>query len=144
MAATRQEQNVELIRAGFAAFEAGDVDTVLEFLDEDVEVHTAPGLINAGTHRGRDGYIAWLTEWLEAWEDFQAEPVEFEPIGERHVLVLVNQTGRGVGSGVPVEMAFHWAIELADARLTRMHLYAERERALAAVSGWQEQADTGG
>jgi uncharacterized protein len=137
MAAGRADRNAELIRVGFEAFEAGEIDTVLDFLDDDVEIHTAPGLMNSGTYRGRDGYIAWLSEWLEAWEDFQAEAREVEPVGDHHVLVLVNQSGRGVGSGVPVETAFHWAIELGDEGITRIHIYGDRALALAAIRRWQ-------
>jgi uncharacterized protein len=136
-AASRQERNIELIRAGFAAFDAGQGDAVLEVLDQDVEVHTAPGLLNAGTYRGRDGYLAWLTGWLEAWEDFEAEAARLEPVGERHVLVTVRQAARGTGSGVAVEMRNYWAFEIGDGRVTRIHLYPQREQALAAIEGWR-------
>jgi ketosteroid isomerase-like protein len=142
-AASRQERNIELIRAGFAAFGAGQGDAVLEFLDEDVEVHTAPSLLNAGTYRGRDGYLAWLTGWLEAWEDFEAEAARLEPVGERHVLVTVHQAARGSGSGVAVEMWNYWAFEISHEHVTRIHLYPERGQALGAIEDWRRAASGG-
>jgi ketosteroid isomerase-like protein len=144
MAGASPERNTELIRRGFEAFDAREVDAVLRILAEDVEVHTAPGLLNAGTYRGRDGYLVWLTAWLEAWEDFEAEPTRLEPIGERHVLVTVHQTARGAGSGVGVEMWNHWAFEVSGEQVTRIHLYPEREQALGAIEGWRERGESGG
>jgi hypothetical protein len=37
----------------------------------------------------------------------------------------------------------YWAFEISDERVTRIHLYPERERALAAIEGWR-RAERGG
>jgi ketosteroid isomerase-like protein len=135
--ASSAERNIELIRRGFEAFGAGEVDTVLDFLDEEIEIYTAPGLLNTGTYRGRDGYLTWLAQWLEAWDDYEAEPAELEPVGESHVLVTVHQRARGAGSGVAVEMDAHWAFEVEGERISRIHLFPERAQALAAIEDWR-------
>ena len=131
------ERNVEIIRRGFEAFDAGDVETVLAFLDEEVEIYTAPGLINTGTYRGRDGFLRWLRQWLEAWEDYEAEPAELAAVGDSHVLVTVHQNARGAGSGVAVEMDAYWAFEVRGERMSRIALYPDRAQALAAIEGWR-------
>jgi ketosteroid isomerase-like protein len=138
--AASAERSIELVRGGFEAFTVGDLQAVLALLHDDVEVHAAPGLVNAGTHRGHQGYLTWVTEWLEAWESFEAEPTRVEPIGDRHVLVDVRQTARGAGSGVEVEMIAFWAFEVANESVTRMHLYPEREQAVAAIERWRQES----
>jgi ketosteroid isomerase-like protein len=143
MAESRAERNVAWIRLGFDAFQTEGLEAVLPFLDDQVEVHAAPGLINAGTYHGHEGYLAWLTAWLEAWEDFEAEPAELEPVGDDHVLVDVRQTARGVGSGVAVEMHVFWAFEIGQERIVRIHLYPEGDQAFAAIEGWRRGEEGG-
>jgi uncharacterized protein len=140
MAASNAERNVEIIRGGFQAFDEGDAAAVLEFLDEEVEVHTAPALLNTGTYHGRDGYLTWVAQWLEAWDDYEAEPAELETVGDSHVLVTVHQHARGAGSGVAVEMDTYWAFEVRGERIRRIHLFPERAHALAAIEGWRGES----
>ena len=57
-----------LAEVAIAAFNSGDIESLVELLDPDIEVYAALGLINSGTYRGRDGFRAWLAEWLDAWD----------------------------------------------------------------------------
>jgi ketosteroid isomerase-like protein len=136
----RQRRNVELAQAAFAAYNTGDIDSLLAGFDPELELHAAPGLVNAGTYRGRRGFVDWVTQWNEAWEEFRVEPLRVEPIGERHVLVDLRQTGHGAGSGVVVEMDVFWAFETNDDVTTRAHLYPRREEAVAAIESWRAEA----
>jgi hypothetical protein len=49
---------------------------------------------------------------------------------------------RGAGSGIPVEMDVFWALEAVDGKLSRMHLFASRDRALEAIEGWRAERET--
>ncbi len=132
------EENVRLAQRGFDAFNGGDVDAVLAMLDPEVEVYSDPGFLNSGYSYGRDGYLRWVGEWLEAWEEFVIEVIEIEAVGDDHVVSVVHQRGRGRG-GIEVEqdVAFMW--EVRDGRAVRLHLYPDRAAALAAV---REQSRT--
>jgi ketosteroid isomerase-like protein len=133
----RQRRNVERVRSRFDAYNRGDLEYLLTTLHPEVEVHSDPGLLNAGTFHGQQGFVDWVTQWNEAWMDFHIELLRVEPVGEEYVLVDAHQTGRGAGSGVPVEMDVFWAFE-ADGDLTRRaHLYATREQAVAAIERWR-------
>ena len=124
------EQNVAVARDGIAAFQRGDVEAFLEFLDPEVELFSPPELPNPTQSTGRDGYVEWVTRWLEAWESFEVEANDFEPVGQRHVLIDVTQRGIGKGSGIEVQMAAFYMIEIGDGRAVRVHLYPDREKAL--------------
>ncbi len=135
-----QRRNVELTRRGFDAYSAGDYEAVAELLDPDVELHADEELLNGGDFRGRDGFLRWSAEWLEAWEEFRVEPRSLELFGDSWVLADSHQLARGAGSGVAVEMDVFWAFEVADGAVRRMHLYASRERARDAIERWRGAA----
>ncbi len=134
------EQNVELARRAIDAFQAGDVESFLALMDPDVEVFSDPELPNSGTFRGHEGYMRWTMEWLDAWDDFRIEAQEFEPVGDRHVLIAVLQRGRGKGSGVEVEMRAWYMAEFRDGAAVRMHLYSTREQAFEAARAGEAES----
>jgi ketosteroid isomerase-like protein len=127
------ERNVAIVRAGLEAFQRGDVESFLAFLDPEVELISPPELPNPAHSTGRDGYVQWYGRWLEAWETFEVEAEEFEPVGERHVVMRVIQRGVGKGSGIEVEMPAFYMLEVEGGMATRVHLYADREQAVAAA-----------
>jgi ketosteroid isomerase-like protein len=130
MAASSPEDRIELLRRGFEAWDAGDIEAVLELLDPDVEVVAADGFINAGTHRGHDGFLRWAQQWFEAWEDFQQTPEAVVAVGDRHAVARFHQVGRGRGSGVEVEMVVGWTLEYRDGRFTYLALHLGFEDAV--------------
>jgi ketosteroid isomerase-like protein len=125
----------ELARAGFEAFNRGDVDAVLELLSPDVEVHSTAETGEEGTYHGRDGYLAWTSIWLDAWRDFRIELAEVEEVDQHNLLVISRQKGEGKGSGLEVTQTVVYLFTIDDAGLiTRLHLYPTREAALAAAA----------
>jgi len=134
-----QQRNVELTRLGFEAYNAGDHEAVAALLHPDVELHADHELLNSGDYRGREGFMEWSAEWLEAWEEFRIEARSVETLGEHCVLVDSHQLARGAGSGIDVEMDVFWAFEVQDGNLLRMHIYASRDRALKAIQGWRDE-----
>lgn len=129
-------ENVDLIRVGFEIFERegfSAVEALLPLIDPEIEVYTEPRLINAGTYHGHDGYLRWARQWMEAWEDFRMEALEFIEVGDSIVVVPLHQTARGRGSGVPVEMEIAYLLEVRDGKVRRFHLYESKEGALGAA-----------
>jgi ketosteroid isomerase-like protein len=126
-----QRRNVEVIRAGFEAFERGDGEFVLSQMDPEIEIYSPPALANSGSFRGPEGYTRWLTDWLEAWDDFDVgtKHDEIEAVGDHHVLIPIHQTAVGRASGVPVELDLCFMAEIAGDRLVALHLYPEVEEA---------------
>jgi ketosteroid isomerase-like protein len=60
------------------------------------------------------------------------EPIELIPLGDR-VLAHARLAGRGVSSGLDVEIEAFVLHELAGGKVTRMRPYPDRESAIAAA-----------
>jgi hypothetical protein len=56
---------------------------------------------------------ATITTWVEAWEEISTEVTENTPVGERHVVTTVHQTGRGRG-GIEVSMDIAFLFDVND------------------------------
>ena len=124
---------VELARAGFDAFNRGDVAGVLKLLDPDVEIHSVAEVGEEGTYHGHQGYLDWTAIWLDAWSEFHVELLEVEEVDDENVLVHSRQWGRGKGSGLEVEQRGIYLFTVRDGLAVRLHLYADREAALRAL-----------
>jgi ketosteroid isomerase-like protein len=135
-----QLETLETARAGVEAYQRGDIEAVVALIHEEGEIFLPPELPNSGTYRGRDGFLVWLANWLDAWEDFNIELRDPEPVGQRHVVATMHQSARGKGSGIPVEMDIAYMWEVRDGKVAAMHLYASAERAVRVA----EQRERGG
>lgn len=137
MASSGDEVDVdELVRRGVEAYNSGNLDAVLPLLAPNVEVHASAAVLNAGTFHGPDGFMQWITAWNEAWEEFTLEIRDMELVTENSAIVTVRQRGVGAGSGVEVELEVFHVWELRDGLVSRLHLYATRDDALAAAKSW--------
>jgi ketosteroid isomerase-like protein len=128
-----EDPRLALLRAGFEAFNRGDADGVLAILADDVESYISPELMNAGTYLGHEGFIRMLGAWNEAWKSVEVAIVTTEDLDPEHVLVEVAQNAIGAGSGVPVEMTVFWLFQFRGGLVRRLHMHADRERAVAAM-----------
>jgi ketosteroid isomerase-like protein len=124
------EENVDIFREAFEA-SARTGEPVLDVLDPEVEIydHDIP---DAGVYRGHAGFLKWVEDWSEAWEEFTMEPQRWIDAGDQVVLVL-QMTARGRGSGVEVKRrdALVWTIR--DGKAFRVDYYNDESQALEAV-----------
>lgn len=127
------DQIVSLIAGGFEAYARGDDETLRELFDPEIEVYAEPGVLNAGTFVGWEGWNAWTAQWEEAWDRITYEPREIIPFDDERVLVPVHVVGIGKGSGVEVSDDNCYLFEIRDVKLARFHLYRTKENALAAA-----------
>jgi len=66
------QENVELVRRGFDAFNRRDLDTYKALMDPDVE--GIPRMVAIeGDYRGHDGIDRWWKELLDVFPDFSIE-----------------------------------------------------------------------
>ena len=111
------------------------MDAVWAITADDVEVGGAPELPNSGTYRGQEGFVTWIAQWLDAWDEFRIELVEVVAIDDQHVLVEVDQHGRGKGSGLEVtQRGLAYLVTVGDGAVVRLYLYPDRAAALAAAT----------
>jgi ketosteroid isomerase-like protein len=125
---------VELARTAFEAFERRDMDAVWAIAADDVEVGAAPELPNSGSYHGQQGFLTWISQWLEAWGEFRIEVLDVRAIDDEHVVVDVDQHGRGAGSGLEVtQRGLAYLVTVRDGAVARLFLYPDRAAALAAA-----------
>ena len=58
-------QNARLIRDGYAAFAQGDIATVLELFDEDIDWHVPGRSPLSGDYHGHEGVLGFFTKSME-------------------------------------------------------------------------------
>lgn len=97
-------EDLQRLRDGYEAFGRHDLDAIRSMLDPEIEWHPGEQAPEAGWHRGRDGFLAHMTSWLDAFNEMDLEPEELVEEGDR-ILVVLAQRGRGTASGVELRTA---------------------------------------
>jgi uncharacterized protein len=106
--------NVELIRAVYAAFAAGDIPGVLSRLAPDMEWNEAENFAysDGNPYRGHDAILSGVFARLGGeWDGFAALPEEFLDAGET-VVVLGRYRGtyKATGGSLDAQMVHVWRI----------------------------------
>ena len=131
------QENVDVVRAIYNAWQLGDYRAAFERFDEDVEWFGPPDVSNSGVARGHEGVRRSLGRWLAAWDDHEFELRELIDCGDR-VLAAGWQRGRGKGSGVEVSEEIFSVWTLRARKVIRQQMFRDRGQALEAA-GLQEQ-----
>jgi ketosteroid isomerase-like protein len=127
------QENAEIVRAAFEAFEEGGMEAVLPFCDENIEITQAAELPGVSRNQhGHAGVIEAFAVWPALWDDFRVEIVRMADVGD-HVVVTTINRGRGKDSGVPVEMPFTFLFSLRAGKIAEWRLFMHEEQALKAV-----------
>ena len=126
------DQELELVKEGYRAFERGDLAWVLEHFHKEIVVQDRVESPDSQAFHGHDGFLTYLEGWLSAWEEFRMEPEAFVPAGDE-VVVLLHQIGRGKGSQVEIheDVAHIWKVDAEMA--VGYRVYTHQCDALAAV-----------
>jgi ketosteroid isomerase-like protein len=126
------QENVDLVRSIFAAWERGDYSSA-EWAHPKIEYVVADGP-TPGSWTGLDGMAEAMRDWLSAWEEFRVEGDEYRELDGERVLVRVHRRGRGRMSGLELgQMQTKGAMQfyVHGGKVTRLVVYQDRERALA-------------
>jgi uncharacterized protein len=119
------EENVEVVRRAFEAYERGDVEAMLEEVDEEVQWKQ---IEEPAPVYGRDGVREAVQRWDETWDNLRAEVDEYIDAGDC-VIALIRFRGLGRASGVPVEMASYHVFTVRNGKVARMFEYGPGKRA---------------
>ena len=72
----------------------------------------------------------WIKDFLEAVESPQLELEETIELGDDRIFTEMVLTGRGRGSGVPVELRFWLVIWFAEGKIARRQVAWTKDEAL--------------
>jgi hypothetical protein len=124
------QENVEIVRQGYEAFNRGDLDQVLDQMSEDLVTYRGAGF--GDTFHGKQGYLKVTAEWTENFSEWSVAPKEFIDAGD-HVVVRVAQEARGEQSGARVSGEFWFVHTLAQGKIIRFGMFASKREALKAA-----------
>jgi uncharacterized protein len=128
------EENVEIVRNAFAAFERGDLEGVLRVCDEDIVITQPPDLPGVSPEqRGHRGVLDALAIWPEQWDEYRIELLRVDPAPGGRVFVAQRSSGRGKQSGVEVEMDFTFVFTIREGKISEWRLFMQEEQAIEAA-----------
>jgi ketosteroid isomerase-like protein len=124
------QQNLELIRAGFAAHNRGDLDALTQVYDPDVVFET----LLLGTHHGNEAIRLIYEENQKTLSGYTVDPIELIDAGDQ-VVAVAQVNGVGPASQIAMEdrdrFAFLFTIKYG--RVVREQAFRNREEALEAA-----------
>ena len=124
------QENVEIVRASNEAFD--QADPAGAFAHVDPKLVTTRVDPDGAVFHGHEGFLQALAEWVEDFQEWSYTTEEYIDAGDR-VVVRVHQFGRGQASGVAVEADFWFVYTIAERKITRLDIYANRAQALEAA-----------
>jgi len=127
------QQNVELIRRGFEAFNARDVEGLVAVCHSDCEWMPFRAQLEGIVYRGHDGIRRFVADMDQDWNAFRIDPVEFHDRGPR-VVVIGRLIAAGRGSGVEVDSLAGFVFDVRDGRIALLVSHSDPAVALAAVA----------
>jgi ketosteroid isomerase-like protein len=127
------EGDVEVVRQLFELYASGGMEAALEVMDEDIEIVIRPDVsAEPDTYRGHDGARRYFAGFEGMLEDVRYDMFELIPEGP-HVLARARLAGRGVSSGLEVELQTVVVHTVKGGKLTRIVPYPDLESAREAL-----------
>ena len=127
------QENVEILRPGFEALNARDLDRHYDVFDPEVEWQTSAEDPDAATHRGLQAYKRYLEQWLESFDGLHVDVEEYIDAGDDRVFTWCRYTGRGRASGAPADWYLAIIFTMRDGKIVRAEEYFNRDEALEAA-----------
>jgi hypothetical protein len=113
------------LRATYAAFNARDIERVLEHMTEDVDW---PNAWEGARVAGRAAVRAyWTRQWAEI--DPRVEPLSFTTLPDGRVEVAVHQVVRALDGSVLLDRTVRHTYAFRDGRIARMDVTEESSEA---------------
>jgi len=128
------QKNVELFLASNDAYNAGEIDRMLQFYATDVEaIPDRSAFLEVEQLHGREAFADWVAEIGKAWDSVRWEIREARAVGRDRVLVRGDWGGKGHGSGLEIASNFSGIFTVAAGQITKVEYFQDHARALAAA-----------
>jgi ketosteroid isomerase-like protein len=124
---------VELTRRAFEAFNARDVDSMLELLDTDVEVLSLMTEADGSSYCGHEGVRRWFEDVIDVVPDARPELCEMRQTAHG-VLAKININVTGVASGLEMDQSYYHAVVSRGAKVTWFGFFRTEDEATSALA----------
>jgi ketosteroid isomerase-like protein len=124
---------LEIVKAGFEAFNERGVEGVLPIIDPEFEVTTPPELASEpDTYRGHEGVRRWFDSFYEVMDEIRWEPHGFHAAGDKVIAEFtLHARGRSTGLEFGQDAVQVWT--LRDGKAIGVELYPTLAEARAAA-----------
>jgi ketosteroid isomerase-like protein len=127
------QENVEIVRRNYEAFDRREFDLALEGWDEDGEFMPAmAGAVEAKVYRGHAGLRRYFVELFESFSDVRLDDREYRDLGDR-VVALYRLRVRGRDSGIAIDQPGGALYEFRGGKIVSGRSYLSASEALEAA-----------
>ncbi len=123
------QENVELVRRAYDAWDRRDFEALPELVHPDFEADLTVRVLNPDRYVGVEGLRRLVDELGETWEAMTLEPEEFIDAGDQVVVpVVARLSGRGSGLQMEDRIIQVWSIR--NGKAERLRVFTDRAEAL--------------
>jgi ketosteroid isomerase-like protein len=126
------QENVELVRAFFDAYNARNDEVVDRLLDPDAQVTTLSARAGLPARWERGATRRYFEQLEESWADLRVEVEDHRELGDR-VVALGRIRGTGKASHVEVVRVFATVFVVRNSRFIRVDTFDDPRAALEAA-----------
>jgi ketosteroid isomerase-like protein len=127
------QENVEIVRQVFDAFNSEDIARILAFTHPELEAEIGPEIsAEPDTYRGHDGMRRYFQTFEDAMDEIRFQPERFWDAGES-VVVALRLTAKGRQTSIPVEQRSAGVWTIRDGKVAGVRAYASTTEALDAA-----------
>jgi ketosteroid isomerase-like protein len=123
------QENVEVVRRIYDAWNEGAISRLNDLFDEQVELRLN---VMMGPYLGRNGVRQFVADLVADWS-LLAMTIEDAVVGGDQVVVVVREEGIGRSSQVPITSIENHVWTVRDGRAFRADAYPSRAKALEAA-----------
>jgi ketosteroid isomerase-like protein len=125
------QENVQIVRAAFEAWNAGDMEGLRDLVDPDVFMRSPQNWPERGPFVGRDAVMRGWRQLRETFDtDWQELTGDILDLGDRAV---VRTVWHGVGRGPEMKQESTVVFSVRNRRILQIEFFSDHRQALEAV-----------
>jgi ketosteroid isomerase-like protein len=133
------QENADVVRQAYELLNRGDIDGLIELVDNDFVMDMSERVFNPDTYRGPDGLRRFYAGVGETWESYRWNVEATHVAGDSVVAMLYCEAqSREGGPSVDWRVAWLWRFREGTETPVSLRFYRDAERALEAA-GLREQ-----
>ena len=127
------QENVEIVRRAYAAYDEGGLDAIAEFWHPDINYRAAEGALDdVGLMEGPEALRDYYRQWEETFDGMRIEVEELIDAGDQ-VVAVVRGFARMKESDAEVDIRYAVVFTARDGKVATGREYWTREEALEAA-----------
>ncbi|HYH59226.1 MAG TPA: nuclear transport factor 2 family protein [Thermoleophilaceae bacterium] len=126
-------ENVEIVRATWAAYACGDYEASLGAYAEHSVWDDTRYRPDGAVHVGHDALVEVARSWRRTWERYEIEAEQVLDAGGDRVAVAMREAGEGKAGRVELTNRWGLVVTVRDGQIAHTMVYRTPEEALEAV-----------